>query len=194
MGMEGLAFGFEDIRRKFLKGYAKLDVAYFFKLKDSFKVSIFNPKNELVYEGELTFKYDKEAQSVIPKEIAFKDFQLMISQRYLVLLSTDRELYPPQLILDLEISEKDFLISEVKKLLQTPDENLPNNLKTYKSQFQSIESALMKIGEFAGQPIDFFNYLSQKNSFLFGSTPLEVVLRGDGNHLVEWLNSRAGIN
>jgi hypothetical protein len=36
-------------------------------------------------------------------------------------------------------------------------------------------------------------WLTTKQEFLFDSTPQEVVFRGDGDMLIEWLESRLGL-
>lgn len=190
MGMEGMAYGFEDIRGKYLSGYEVLDVTYFFKIKDSFPSVTISDNNQTLYEGPLSFTYNAELQAVIPKEIDVASFKKMLKNKNLITLSSEKVLYEDKIIIKMDIAEKDFLVSEINKLLSLPEKKVPANFVQIRKDFSSIKDSLSKIESHDPIKFNFNTYISTKQSFLFGSSPIEVVLRGDGSHLVEWLKSR----
>lgn len=190
MGMEGLAFGFEDHKASYLPGYEKLDLTYFFKIKDIFPLVVISHQNKTIYEGPLSFTYHSETQSVVPKEIDFKVFRKIISEQYLVTLSIDKLLFDEKIILSASIKENDFMFQEIEKLLLTPDNKLSPEFLSFKNQFESVKKCLLKLESHNPNKFNFKTYLTSPQDFLFGSSPIEVILRGDGSHLVEWLKSR----
>lgn len=190
MGMEGLAFGFEDHKASYLSGYEKLDLTYFFKIKDSFPLVVISNKNKNVYEGPLSFTYHQETQSVVPKEIEFNLFKKMVSEKFLITLSTYQVLFDEKIILSSSIKENEFIFKEIEKLLLTPDSQLSAEFLLFKQQFSAVKNCLLKLESHNPEKFNFKSYITSAQDFLFGSSPIEVILRGDGSHLVEWLKSR----
>lgn len=188
MGMEGATPIFEDLRARYLGGYESLELSYFFKNLNTVKVNVCL-NNEIVYDGVLTFIYSTKHNGLIPLEVNLKTFNLWISQKAYVSLDSEKPLYEDKIILKANIKEKDFLTSEISKLLKAKDTTLPDNFKKYKKEFKAIKKYLKVLDSTAV----FNDYILSPHSFLFGSTPVEIVLRGDGESLVNWMKERSGL-
>jgi hypothetical protein len=188
MGSEGVSFMFQDEKAKYLSGYETLELSYFFKRDDLFIVSVFDNTN-LVYQGPLSFQYSSKYNTLIPKEIDFKAFNLWVNKKYTVHLNSSKKLYEDKIILKANNLETDFLLSQIEHLMKTPSSKLSPKMKSYKQQFNNIKKYIKKL---YNNEKSFDDYISSPQEFLFGSTPIEVVLRGDGVHLVKWLKERAG--
>lgn len=190
-GVEGLVYGFSDRKAKYLQGYSKLDLAYFFRLKDSFKLcTVFHKKTKKeLYSGPITFYYNKKTQTILPFEISYDLFLDIVRQEHIVSLSSEIKLFEDKIVLDASIKEDDFILNEIQNLLITEDIKLDEFLLKVKKEIKAVQKCLNKLQQYDESKFEFNNFMKTPHSFLFGSKPIEVILRGDGEHLVKWVKS-----
>lgn len=194
MGMEGASLIFVDDKAKYLSGYEQLDLSYFFKNFDQFHLVI-NFKDELVFNNMATFVYNGKYGSVLPQEIDVKKLKEWINGGASVGLSTTKKLYGDKIILKASGIENEFLLENIKKLMKTPDSKLSQQFIGFKKEFKIVDKCLKEFQKMDPKnqaKFNFDTYIVEPSSYLFGSKPIEVILRGDGAHLVEWLQERAG--
>lgn len=194
MGSEGPSLIFVDEKAKYLSGYEQLDLAYFFKHLDQFMM-IVNYQEKIVYSNLTTFAYNAKAGTVIPQDIDLKTLKSWIDGKAMVSITTSKKLYSDKIILKADGMEKDFLLENITKLMKTPDSKLSEKLLVYKKEFKIVEKCLKVFQKSNIKDKDQWTletFITTPQSFLFGSKPLEVILRGDGEHLIEWLQERAG--
>lgn len=194
MGSEGPSLMFVDEKAKYLSGYEQLELSYFFKHLDQFMmVVLYQDKN--VYSNLTTFAYNSKVSAVVPQDIELKILKEWISNGAHISITTNKKLYADKIILKADGLENNFLLENIHKLMKTPDTKLSEQLLVYKKEFKIVEKCLKIFQKTDAKnkekwTLDFFIVAPQ--SFLFGSKPIEVILRGDGAHLIEWLQERAG--
>lgn len=194
MGSEGPSLMFVDEKAKYLSGYEQLELSYFFKHLDQFMIVVlYQDRN--VYSNLTTFSYNSKIGAVIPQDIELKTLQEWISKGAHISITTNKKLYGDKIILKASGLEDDFLLENIQKLMKTPDSKLSEKLLIYKKEFKIVDKCLkvfQKTDRKHKNKWTLDSFIVEPQSFLFGSKPIEVILRGDGEHLIEWLQERAG--
>ncbi len=183
----GSSLYFEDSKAQYLKGYDCLDLSYFFHLKDEFfNVTISDDKQHIIYHGDLTFTYDSKKQIIIPKEFDVEKLFDIIKIKHNIIFSSNKILFKDKIILDTNVSDETFIKNEIITLLQTDPKDLDDKLRDYKIAISHIKIAFDLVNPQSSLN-EFLNFIITPQEQFFNYKPLEIILRGDGHLIVNFL-------
>ena len=178
---------FEDIKAKFLNEKEKAQASYVFKFKDSFEmVTILDDKGKIVFFGRLHFTELPQGQIVVPANLEESKWRKAVYDKNIVSIKTDKELYTPAIIEKAKAQEKSLIYSEILSLCHSDDSILSADNLIYKKALLNAKNEFDRL--FNDNSLEsFINFIIEPQKGLYGSSPLELILRGQSENLLFFL-------
>lgn len=125
------------------------------------------------------------------------EINMGVPENKLKILSPDLQYLRPKKFFKYSSFNKTDIAKQAKinrKALYNEQVKLSTLRNIKKGILQVVIGTDLSIAVFNNNVEEAVNWFSTPNTLLFGESPFEVCIRGEGNVLIDWLNARLGKN